>query len=92
MSHTKLTTDANRTARPVEHKAKRSLLKSIIPGDRLRLRDDVLGHVHPREWVFKRVEDDDTVLLVHESGGFGWSVKVDHIDWEAYQRQKDSKP
>jgi len=78
----------DRATGPVERKGIRSLLKSIVPGECLKLRDDVLKHVHPREWVFKRVEDDDTILLVHESGGFGWSVKTDHIDWEAYQKQK----
>ncbi len=56
------------------------------PGERLKLRDDALGHIQPRQWI-KRVENDDTVLVMDESGGFGWSVKIDHIDWEAYEKQ-----
>ncbi|MGZ3513327.1 MAG: hypothetical protein ACXU93_05200, partial [Thermodesulfobacteriota bacterium] len=51
---------------------KKSILKSIIPGKRLRLRDDVLGHVQPRQWIFKKIEGNDTILLMDESGGFGW--------------------
>ena len=71
-----------------EQGTKQSMLKSIIPGERLRLRDDALGHVQPRQWIFKRIEGNDTILLMDESGGFGWSVKIDNIDWEAYEKQK----
>ena len=72
-----------------EQERKKSILKSIIPGERLKLREDVLGHVQPRQWIFKRIESNDTILLMDESGGFGWSVKIDNIDWEAYKKQKD---
>jgi hypothetical protein len=72
-----------------EQERKKSILKSITPGERLRLRDDVLGHVQPRQWIFKKIESHDTVLLVDESGGFGWTVKIDNIDWEAYEKQSD---
>ena len=88
MSHIKQAADTDRATGTVERKAKKPLLKSISSGERLRLRDDVLTHIRPREWVFRRVGDDDTILLVHENGGFGWSVKIDQIDWEAYQKQK----
>ena len=71
-----------------EQGTKKSILKSITPGERLRLRDDALGHVQPRQWIFKRIESNDTILLMDESGGFGWSVKIDSIDWEAYAKQK----
>lgn len=81
----------NKVTRVSDQKGRRPLLKSIIPGEHVRLREDILRHVRPREWIFKRVEDDGTVLLVHESGGFGWNVKIDQIDWEAYQKQKNEK-
>jgi hypothetical protein len=71
-----------------EQGEKKSILKSITPGERLRLRDDVLGHVQPRQWVFEKIESDDTIELMDESGEFGWSVKIDNIDWEAYEKQK----
>ncbi|MGZ3559153.1 MAG: hypothetical protein ACXU97_08595 [Thermodesulfobacteriota bacterium] len=70
-----------------QQERKKSILKSIIPGERLKLRDDALGHVQPRQWIFKRIENNDTILLMDESGGFGWSVKIDNIDWEAYEKQ-----
>ena len=71
-----------------EQGRKKSILKSITPGERLRLRDDALGHIQPRQWIFKRIESNNTILLMDESGGFGWSVKIDNIDWEAYEKQK----
>jgi hypothetical protein len=74
-----------------EQGGKKSILKSITPGERLRLRDDALGHVQPRQWIFKRIESNDTILLMDESGGFGWSVKIDNIDWEAYEKQKGKR-
>jgi len=52
------------------------------------LRDGALGHVQPRQWIFKKIENDDTVQLMDESGEFGWSVKTDNIDWDAYEKQK----
>ena len=71
-----------------EQERKKSILKSMIPGERLRLREGALGHVQPRQWIFERIESNDTILLMDESGGFGWSVKMDHIDWEAHEKQK----
>ena len=71
-----------------EQERRKSILKSIAPGERLKLRDDALGHVQPRQWIFKRIESNDSIWLMDESGGFGWSVKMDHIDWEAYEKQK----
>ncbi len=71
-----------------EQERKKSILKSIIPGEHLRLREGALGHIQPRQWIFKKVEGSDRILLMDESGEFGWSVKIDHIDWEAYEKQK----
>jgi hypothetical protein len=71
-----------------EQERRRSILKSITPGEPLRLRDDALGHVQPRYWIFKKIESNDTILLMDESGKFGWSIKIDNIDWKAYEKQK----
>ena len=71
-----------------EQGGKKSILKSITTGERLRLREDALGHIQPREWIFNKIESNDTIQLMDESGGFGWSVKTDNIDWEAYEKQK----
>jgi len=72
-------------------KTKKSSLKSITPGEHLRLPDDVHKYMQTREWIFGRVERDETILLVHEKGGFGWNVKMDDIDWEAYRKSKEEK-
>ena len=74
-----------------EKERKESILKSIIPGERLKLRDGALEHVQPRQWIFIRIENNDTILLMDESGGFGWSVKIKNIDWEAYEKQKSKE-
>jgi len=78
-------------ARLSEQRGKQHLLKSLSPGERLRLRDNVLRHLYPREWIFNRLENGDTILLMHESGGFGWIVKIDHIDWKAYEKQSGKR-
>jgi len=65
-----------------------AFLKTVPMGQRLRLRDDVARQIHAREWIFKRIEKDGTILLVHESGRFGWNVKVEDIDWKAYRKGK----
>lgn len=72
-------------------KTKKSSLKSITPGEHLRLRNEVHKYMQTREWIFGRVERDDTILLVHESEGFGWDVKMDDIDWDAYRKSKEKK-
>jgi hypothetical protein len=35
-----------------------------------------------------RIESDDTILLVDERGGLGWIVKMENVDWEAYEGEK----
>jgi hypothetical protein len=37
------------------------------------------------------MERDNIILLTHESGGFGWNVKMDDIDWGAYRESKREK-
>lgn len=61
-------------------KIESSVLKLITPRERLRLRDDVLNHMQTREWIFNRVEKDDTILLVRERGVFGWDTKKGDTD------------
>ncbi len=63
-----------------------TFLKTISMGQRVRLKDDVARQIHAREWIFKRMEKDGTIFLVHESGRFGWNVKVEDIDWKAYRK------
>jgi hypothetical protein len=55
------------------------------------LRVDVLERIQPRQWIFKTIKSNDTILLMDESGGFGWSVKMDNIDLEAYEEQRGKR-
>lgn len=78
-------------AKSNNQKTKNFPLKSISPREHLRLRDDVYRYLQTREWIFRRVERDNMILLTHESGDFGWNVKMDDIDWEAYRKSKREK-
>lgn len=79
------------TATFKQEKLKKLQIGLIRVGERLRLRDDVHRYMQTREWIFRRVEENDMLLMVHESGSFGWSVKLDDIDWEEYRRSKENK-
>ncbi len=68
----------------------KKIVNAVVPGERLKLRDDVYRTIRPREWIFKRMEPDDRLLLVNETGIFGWDVKIDDIDWPAYEAKKDT--
>lgn len=73
------------------NKKTKAPLRSISPGDLLRLRHDVYKFIRTREWIFKRFEKDSTIFLVHESGDFGWKVRIDDVDWAAYRRSKKTR-
>jgi len=64
----------------------KSFLKRVTPGERLKLREGAMVHVRKREWVFKGIEKDGPILLMHENESYGLVVKEDEIEWEAYQR------
>ena len=59
-------------------------LETIIPGETITLRGDVLKHLKTREYLYERMEIDDTIFILHKSGSFGLHVKIEDIDWEAY--------
>jgi len=63
-----------------------SLVNRITPGERVRLRDGAMAHVRKREWVFKGMEKDGALLLMHENESYGLVVKENDIDWEAYRK------
>jgi len=39
----------------------------------------VLKQIQIREWIFSRMEEDGTILIVLKGGDFGLDVKVDDI-------------
>ncbi len=63
-------------------------LETIIPGEMITLRGDVLKHLKTREYLYERMEIDDTIFILHKSGSFGLHVKIEDIDWEAYQNRQ----
>jgi len=63
-------------------------LKSLTPGELLILRDDVYENINTREYVYQGTEIDDTIFLLHKSGRYGLHVRVEDIDWDAYQKRK----
>jgi hypothetical protein len=64
-------------------------LNTISPGEKLRLRDDVLPLVKKRAWIFAGMGKNDTVLLVHEIIGYIWGAKPGGIEWGEYKRRKN---
>ncbi len=56
-------------------------------GDHLKLKEDALLHVKTRDWVFENIEDD-SVVLMHETGYYGISVKASDIDWQEFKRSE----
>ena len=65
----------------------KSFLNSILPGGKVRLRDDVYTHVKIREWIFTGFEAKDTILLSYETHGYIWEAKVNDIDWDEYRKR-----
>jgi len=63
-------------------------LESLTPGELLILRGDALKHIKTREYLYQKTEIDNTIFLLHKSGSFGLHVKMEDIDWEAYQKQR----
>jgi len=41
-----------------------------------------------REWIFERFEEGGKLFLTHESGGFGWTIRTEDIDWGACTRAR----
>ena len=64
----------------------KSFSNTINPGEKLRLRDDVLPLVKRRSWIFAGTGKGNRILLGH---GYVWEAKPDSIDWEEYQTRKD---
>jgi hypothetical protein len=79
------------TAAFKQDRLKKLQIGLIRVGERLRLRDGAHRYMQTREWIFRRVKENDMLLIVHESKSFGWSVKLDDIDWEEYRRSKENK-
>jgi len=68
----------------------KSFSNTINPGEKLRLRDDVLPLVVRREWIFAGLGKTERILLAHELVGYVWEAKPDSIDWEEYRRRQNS--
>jgi hypothetical protein len=52
------------------------------PGEKVRLREDAFKHVKTREWIFKQIENENEIVLMHENGLYGLVVKPADINWE----------
>ncbi len=64
------------------------LLKLLKPGELLKLRIDALPHLKTREYVCQSLEIDNSIFLMHKNGYYGLHVKVEDINWDAYQKNK----
>ena len=66
-------------------KPERSLLNSIPPGKRLRLRRDVYRQLKEREWIFSKAVED-FIFLNHPSENYGLVVGTEDIDWNEIEQ------
>ena len=66
----------------------KSFSNTINPGERLRLRDDVLPLIKRRSWIFAGMGRKDTILLAQGGIGYIWEAKPDSIDWEEYSSRR----
>ncbi len=67
-----------------------SVLKSLAPGDPIRLKTGALPHVKIRTWEFKGMEGNK-ILLYHKAKTYTLEVDKEEIDWEEYRRSKGDK-
>jgi hypothetical protein len=66
-----------------------SFSNTIHPGEKFRLRDDVLPLMKRRSWIFAGMGKDHTILLGYEATGYIWEPEPNSIDWKEYRRRKD---
>ncbi len=68
-----------------------ALLKSLTPGEPLRLRNEVLPKVKVRNWAFLSINKSGVVLLGFNPKGRILAVfKENEIDWDKYEETKGS--
>ncbi len=59
-------------------------LRSIAPGTRVKLKPDAMRRMAIREWIFKKLYNDNIAWLMHESGLYGIGVYTEFIDWKDF--------
>ena len=75
------TTDSRKVV--YSQKIPKSVLSRVIPGRRLRLREDAYKPLKEREWIFNKMEGEQ-IHLLHESMAYGLIVRMDDIDWSGF--------
>jgi hypothetical protein len=61
--------------------------KPFCCGEKWRLRDYTYEHTKVREWLFF-MREGEKIFLEHKTKGYVWEVRMDDIDWEAFQKTK----
>ncbi len=64
-------------------RVKKSVLSSLARNKRLKLQKNVCRHLKEREWNFNRLEGN-TIFLMHETGAYGFGVRIEDIDWNTH--------
>jgi len=65
-----------------------SFLSFLLPGEKIRLRDDVHGQIKIRDWSFAGYGKGGIISLCQETCGYIWEAKVQDIDWDEYFERK----
>ena len=72
-----------------DYQVTKAFSNTINPGEKLRLRDDVLPLVKRRSWIFAGMGKRNMIILGHEDSGYIWEVRPDSIDWREYKKRND---
>ncbi len=68
----------------------KALLRSLAPGDPIKLKKDAFPQVKVREWTLQRKEDHQ-LLLYYPKKNYTLLVEETDIDWAEYRKWKKSR-
>ena len=68
----------------------KAILRSLAPGDPIKLKRDVFPHVKVREWTLQRKEDHQ-LLLHYPKKNYTLLVEETDIDWAEYRKWKKNR-
>jgi len=69
-----------------------SFFNYLLPGEKLKLRQDVHKHLKIRVWTFVGFENEGLLLLYHGTNDYIWGARVEDIDWDEYWERNMNRP
>lgn len=66
-------------------------VRLLKPGQPVRLREGALRFIRVRNWTFKEIDLDGAIWLDHKPKAYLLQVNEEDIDWETYEKERNSK-